>query len=240
MTLASSQFRVVTVQAIAFVASAPAGVQAVQLALLSALRDDLEPESVELRTLAQLPTGIPFLSARSRDGAIAYDVSMSTISARWRADATAATLSLEEAMETCAAGVVRCAEAMGVTVGRVAAVVQRVVERDHPGIELSRIFCKQEWLDGTLNRPEGFELHAHKQFEFGDGFRVNSWMRIRTGGLQAEDGSQKSIVHVEQDQNTLAERLEADTYDGARMLQFFAHVVSELDGVVALYFPEPV
>lgn len=122
---------------------------------------------------------------------------------------------------------------MQVTARRVAAVVTRYGAQADPGLFLARHFCQDRWHQAPLNRPESFELHAHKSYEH-KGFTVNSWFRAKSG-LMTEPAASTKVVLAEQDLNTVPrEKALSDDEISA----FFAVCPAELDHVLALYFPE--
>ena len=98
---------------------------------------------------------------------------------------------------------------------------------------LAKHFCRDEWLKSPLNRPETFELHAHKQFALFDKVMVNSWVRNKTGTLV---GTDEAVVLVEQDLNTREEDNERD-YSASDLDHFFEAAVRELDVMLGLYYP---
>jgi hypothetical protein len=120
-------------------------------------------------------------------------------------------------------------------VGRLAAAVKRYARHETPGLFLARHFCKEEWSDKPLNRPEGLELHAHKKYELSL-FSVNSWVRSKTGQLQEED-TRIPIVLVEQDINTLAEDSDKKSFASEEIKEFFSIVLQEFDNILQLYYP---
>jgi hypothetical protein len=109
---------------------------------------------------------------------------------------------------------------------------------EKPGLFLARHFCKDRWDKAPLNRPENFELHAHKKFTLASGFEVNSWARSKTGKLSG-DGDEKLIVLFEQDLNTLAEEASTRNFCEAEIKKFFGAVATELDSILGLYYPRP-
>jgi hypothetical protein len=129
-------------------------------------------------------------------------------------------------------------ERLGVRIGRVAAIVKRAAASTDPGVQLARHFCAPRWHAAPLNRPEGFELHAHKKFSAAGLPEVNSWMRIKTGAIVRDGAPQRAVV-VEQDINTLAEMLGVASFDDKALLSFYGAMPNELDTVLALYFPDP-
>jgi hypothetical protein len=73
--------------------------------------------------------------------------------------------SLEEFFDEASKTLTQYAEYLGARVGRLATVVSRHARHPSPGMFLSRHFCKAEILQGPLNRPESFELHARKAYK---------------------------------------------------------------------------
>lgn len=132
-------------------------------------------------------------------------------------------------------------------VGRLAYVLVRAAPAENPGYTLSRHFCDPKWLidSGPLNRPSGFELHAHKRFpihgQVGD-YQVNSWVRCKTGLVQRGVGNEGVVgtqaIIVEQDFNTLAEEMASTSYSMESIADFFRTVPDEFDLVLRRYFPE--
>lgn len=120
-------------------------------------------------------------------------------------------------------------------VGRIAAILHRIVEVPQPALALARHFCKEKWItDGPLNRPENFELHAHKTFTTQFGVIVNSWVRNKSATL----ATGTTIVHVEQDMNTHQEVQETKDFGPSEVRTFFTQITNELDRTLALYYPE--
>ena len=117
-------------------------------------------------------------------------------------------------------------------IDRLAAVITRYAVQDSPGRFLARHFCKDRWLEAPFNRPESFELHAHKRFTLG-AQKVNSWVRNKTGTLKSEE--QRTIVVVEQDINTPGE--ESNEFSDVDISRFFTALSAEFDGILRLYYP---
>ena len=120
-------------------------------------------------------------------------------------------------------------------VGRLALVINRFARAESPARLLAEHFCKPEWLVAPFNRPENFELHSHKRFSLGDEFQVNSWVRCKTASER--DGGHPVVV-CEQDLNTLQEDTNEASFSAEQMHAFFRHAASEMNAILALYFPE--
>ncbi len=119
--------------------------------------------------------------------------------------------------------------------GRLGMVVVRQASVERPGDILSRQYCRDEWLRTAMNRPEGFELHAHKTFDLMPGVSVNSWIRVRTGKSRGD--AYDSIV-TEQDINTLVEELQTRQFSGEQTSQIAEAAANQFDVILQLYFPQ--
>jgi len=121
-------------------------------------------------------------------------------------------------------------------IGRVSGLTTRFSEHETPGLFLARHFCKERWDTAPFNRPENFELHAHKKFLMAGEFQVNSWVRSKTG-LLTDQAAQKPIVLVEQDMNTLAEAVADKNFQEQEVSRFLAAAAAEVDVILRLYYP---
>jgi hypothetical protein len=126
---------------------------------------------------------------------------------------------------------------LGTRVGRAAGLATRFCEHETPGVFLARHFCQERWEKQPLDRPENFELHAHKKFVLAKEFQVNSWARNKTG-LLAGEPAQKPIVLFEQDINTLAETAADKSFQKDEIIRFLAAVTVESDAILRLYYPD--
>jgi hypothetical protein len=127
-------------------------------------------------------------------------------------------------------------EAVDCRIGRLAALRTIYANHDDPGFFLSRHFCKDIWDEAPLNRPENFELHAHKVFSLSDKFTVNSWARSKTGNL-IEDKKKSRIILFEQDLNTLADEAKEKSFNFEDIALFFNQIIPELDNILNQYYP---
>ncbi len=116
------------------------------------------------------------------------------------------------------------------------ALATRFSPHETPGLFLARHFCQNRWDKAPLNRPENFELHAHKRFTLANGFTVNSWARSKTGRVSG-DGDEKLVVLFEQDLNTIGEEAPERDFSEAEVKKFFGASATELDSILRLYYP---
>lgn len=118
---------------------------------------------------------------------------------------------------------------------RLAAVIGRFAPIENPGKVIAEHFCKQVWLEGPLNRPESFEFHAHKRYTYAKKFKVNSWVRIKTGRILSNSSP---AVIIEQDINTLVEEMEKRKFTSQEIIKFFNAAATEFDQILELYLGE--
>ena len=126
---------------------------------------------------------------------------------------------------------------IGAGCGRMAAVINRFCYNDNPGLEIAKHFCKGPFMEKPFDRPNSFELHAHKKYPFLSSFEINSWVRIKSGRVKPKNGTPRAIVLAEQDINTLAELMDSKIYSEEEISKFFANVIGEFDKILKLYFP---
>lgn len=199
-------------------------------------RFDADP--VVLPSQEAMPREIPRVILHSRSGTWRCEIASARINLFWRGSA------VEVSVPTLTGFYKRAIELLNeysnfldCRIGRLAAVINRFAKHDSPGLFLANHFCKRNWLRKALNRPENYELHAHKRFLLAETFEVNSWVRSKTGTFSSTSGHEK-IVLVEQDLNTLAEQVPEASFTQEEIEDFFESVVSEFDVILRLYYPE--
>jgi hypothetical protein len=189
-----------------------------------------------------LPREIPKIILSSTSGTWRCEIASARINLFWRRTKTvtiALTPSAAAFYSDAASLLNEYSAVVKARVGRMAAVVNRYASHPEPGIFLAGHFCQDRWLKAPLNRPEHFELHAHKRFMMAGQFTVNSWVRNKTGRMDVE-GSPTPIVLVEQDINTIPEDSERRSFESGEITRFFEATAREIDVVLALYYPTPV
>lgn len=120
--------------------------------------------------------------------------------------------------------------------GRLAVVRISYAISENPGLFLARHFCKEIWEAAPLNRPENFELHAHKLYNFANTYNINSWLRSKSGNL-IDGKAIKRIILVEQDINTLEEEAKSKSYSIEEIENFYTSIIPEFDKILAQYYP---
>jgi hypothetical protein len=195
-----------------------------------------DADPVVLPNTDELPPEVPRIILSSRDGQHRMQASAVRFDVFRRALPEHPGPTLTEALSTCLPIISSYVKATNAVVERLAVVLKRIAPVDEPAKLLARHFCKEQWLQGPLNRPQQFELHAHKVFEVPGSVKVNSWFRIKTAILKLPQPSPGILV--EQDFNTLKE--EAHECKQEEIENFFRSVIPAFDEVLELYFPNAV
>jgi len=119
--------------------------------------------------------------------------------------------------------------------GRLAAVLIRYVQKENPGIFLSRYFLKEKWIKAPFNRPQSFEIHSHKRYIYKGKYNINSWVRCKTGYV--EKIPKEPIILIEQDINTFPEEMTTKEFSYEEIKDFYSTLAEEFDSILSLYFP---
>lgn len=235
----AEEFSTVGVQATLFTPGASVVPNEVAKRLIGgAWVDHFDGDPVMLPSDPGIPREIPKVILRDKRGIWHAEIADARVSIKWRwGELSTAPDDLEAVFRQSAARLEEYRSAFSPRVGRLAAVTQRFVLNDAPGLTLASHFCREEQREGPLNRPENFELHAHKVFTFAD-FTVNSWVRNKTARISSA-GSKRHGILVEQDLNTLAEQATSRDFEVDEVTRFFSTVGQELRSILALYYPQP-
>jgi hypothetical protein len=184
---------------------------------------------------AAWPIEVPRLILQSQSGSYRAQIGPARLDIVWSAQESTSALSLRPHLEWVRAIIDAYRQATNAIVGRLACVMKRASPSENAGSELATHFCKDTWLQGPLNRPEDFQLHAHKRFVMARTYTVNSWVRCISARIGTVD-QQRSIL-VEHDLNTLAEELENREFSPEESNRFFESCLGEFDHIFSLYFP---
>jgi hypothetical protein len=189
-------------------------------------------------TLIPLPDGVPKefpkIILESRNKEWRCEVASARISLFWRRPKSDTEgIGVSDFYRTAIPMLARYREFVASPVRRLAALVNRYALTDDPGQYLARHFCQERWLNAPFNRPENFELHAHKLFKLTEDLSVNSWVRNKTAKLV---DTNQPIVLVEQDLNTPEAQAECE-FSEAGIGHFFEAASIEFDTILNLYYP---
>jgi hypothetical protein len=195
--------------------------------------DIYNAQVVSLPLPPEAPLEVPSVIMSSEDGSLKMEIARSRINLFWQSQGNQPP-SVREITRQFVQRLVFLFRSDGVPIGRLGLVIVRAATVEAPAIALARHYFRDEWLKAPLNRPENLEIHAHKTYEMRPGFRVNSWVRVRTGKRVVTGAG---VIAVEQDLNTLEEERATRGFDASSVRRFFSAAASESDSILRLYFP---
>lgn len=229
----ASDFKVASCQATLFTPEADVSSARFMTRILPSWANRFDGDPMTFPLPEGIPKEVPKMILQSRTQEWRCEIASGRINLFWRRPSPdRGEMGLQEFYRTIVPLLIEYREFVDSPIRRVAAVVNRYVPQDTPGRYLARHFCRDQWLTAPLNRPENFELHAHKVFNLTDQFAVNSWVRNKTGKLT---GTDRPIVVVEQDLNTLAEDMR--DFSSQDIRTFFDAASIEFDTILQLYYP---
>ncbi len=197
---------------------------------------DDEPQTIP--PLPALPREVPRVTLQSQSREWKCEIASGRINLHWQLrEDTTERIGLETFFSRASSLLLRYQGFTRDRIGRLSALVTRLAEQERPGLFLARHFCQERWEAAPLNRPEGFELSAHKVFLMGNSFKVNSWARNKTG-MRTAKGVSKPIIVFEQDINSLVPESETRDFTADEIKNFFELATTELDFILGLYYPE--
>ncbi len=238
--LTASSFELASCQATVFTPDGDLAVSKVMKDLYPSLATRFDGDPTILPPIPEgAPPEIPRIILESTSREWRCEFSPARVNVYWRrTNFTKACVALGDFFQTAVEILLQYAAVLSPRIARLAALTTRFSPHEKPGLLLARHFCQDRWDEAPLNRPENFELHAHKRFMLASDFMVNSWARSKTGKLSG-DGDEKLIVLFEQDLNTLAEEASKKRFGEEDIKKFFIAAAPELDSILRLYYPEP-
>lgn len=236
--LTADGFQLASCQATIFTPAGDLAVSKVMKDLYPSLATVFDGEPMILPPVPEgAPTEIPRIILESTSHEWRCEFAPARVNIYWRrAKSTQTCVALGDFFQHAVEILLQYAAQLSPRIARLAALASRFSVHDNPGLLLARHFCKDRWDKAPLNRPESFELHAHKRFTLASDLTINSWARSKTGKISG-DGDDKPIVLFEQDLNTLTEEAPAKGFSEAEMRMFFSAVTRELDSILELYYP---
>ncbi len=131
-------------------------------------------------------------------------------------------------------------EALDLKVQRLGYVTERLIVEDNAISYVLERFCKdnQTQKGRPFYNTKRFEIHSLKSYGW-DGFRVNSWVRIKSFPIRIKGQEKKIVLLVENDLNTLPynEDPGAD-FSATEISKYFNSIPNHLDQILRLYFSE--
>lgn len=242
MALQASNFEVVQAQAVIFTPGLHFDAQAVLASFVPRWVHTFNGAIVQLPAPPEAPPDLPRVIAKSMDSLRQANFSPARLDLFWLKQGPQTPFDPAGFTDLCCRLFNDYRRFSEATVGRLACVLTRVAAQENPAVALAQHFCQDRWLQGPLNRPAEFEIHAQKQFALAGRFTVNSWFRCRTASLQRTLGAQalsEPVVAVEQDFNTPAEDLlHGGSFEMSEIEAFFPAALTEQNKVLEMYFPE--
>ena len=229
----ASDFVLASCQASLFTPEAEVSSSRITSRLLPAWSDRFDGDPTVLPLPDGVPKEVPKVILQSKSNEWSTELASGRANFRWRHVPGTNVEGFSRVFEQLIPLLIEYRDFVDSRIGRLAAVATRFVPQENPGSYLASHFCREEWFRAPFNRPDGFELHAHKRYTLAD-FEVNSWVRNKTGHLSKGQRS-APIVVIEQDLNTLAE--EQHDFDDGRIRQFYETAATELDVILRLYYP---
>ena len=199
--------------------------------------DHFNADPITLPSMEGMPKEIPRIILQDKKNMWRCEFASARVNYFWRKSPDEVPVTLEEFFGHAQKMLLGYKDHQNARVGRLAAVLSRYTIHPSPGIFLATHFCKESWLEAPLNRPESFELHAHKKFNLDDKFIVNSWVRNKTGTLTQKE-SIDPIILVEQDINTPPEEIGNKDFSNEEISDFFKCAIAEIENILKLYYPE--
>jgi hypothetical protein len=179
-----------------------------------------------------LPPEIPRVLLASKAGTWQGQIGPLRCDLIWRGSGSKNSAQVASVLSEASGWLFKYLDVTGAKALRAAVVLTRFAECERPGLMLARHFCQERWYQQPLNRPQSFELHAHKSYRLGE-TDVNSWFRAKSGQFEV-DGQNAPIVIAEQDVNTLPRETPLGQAEASA---FFLACPQELDHILSLYFP---
>jgi hypothetical protein len=235
--ITSDSFALVVAQAIGFTPEEGLSVPRFVKHLLPKWGSQFDGAPVILPPVEGLPAEVPRITLKSNNGGQQCEVAAGRVGFTFRPSREhGSTMPLDTFFSDSAKKILEYSGTMETRVARLAAILHWKTAVERPGYFLADHFCKKDWMTAPFNRPEAFEIHAHKRFKMGE-FFVNSWVRCKSA-IASSASEMQPIVLVEQDINTLAEEIPSKVFTKTETEAFFAKVSTEARSILNLYFPK--
>lgn len=232
-----SKFRTVSIQTTAFTQDIalfqPANVLA---KMLGKYANRFDGNVIAPSFPSDVPLEVPRVSLESKDGKYKFQVGPSRIDSIWSCINEEGQAVVADTLEML---MYFLEEQPTIKIGRLAFVINRIVDDPHPAKLLIDRFCNEGVKSLPLKNSENFEIHNHKVYSPSDlGIKINSWVRCKAVTLALPQP--KKAVLVEQDINSLPEEISSNAFSESEIVTFFKFAVAETDNILKLYFPDGV
>ncbi len=234
MSLTFKDFSLVAVQVVAFLEDRTVTSARIMTCVLKQFAEQFDGEPQAFPLPPDVPADIPRIILKSEQPGYVFQAGPARISCSWSAQPEK-NLAISEAMAGCDSVIVHCLKELQPQINRLALVVNRAAEAEHPAQTLVERFCSKESQIEPFNRSSTFEIHNHKQFNATElELAVNSWVRCRTGILLGPD---RPAVLVEQDLNTVLTPDSQPLFDFETAGRFYNSMAHEAEQILSKYFP---
>lgn len=233
-SLTVKDFSLVAVQVVAFLADRTVTASRIMTCVLKEYAEQFDGEPQALPLPPDVPADVPRVILKSDEPGYVFQAGPARISCSWAAQ-PGQSVALSDAMAGCAPVIVHCLKELQPQINRLALVINRAAEAEHPAQMLVERFCSKESQIEPFNRSSTFEIHNHKQFNANElQLAVNSWVRCRTGILIGPD---RPAVLVEQDLNTVLTPDSQPQFDSETAARFYNSMAQEAEQILCKYFP---
>jgi len=195
-----------------------------------------DPEVLPVPPETGLPPEIPRVVLQKKDGSARLEVAPSRLNLHQRITDNANGGLIAQCYQDSISLFSDFLNEMNCFIWRLAAVKASYAAADNPGLFLAKHFCRDQWNEKPLNDPTNFEMHSHKRYVFRGRFKVNSWVRSKTG-RKVEKSKKSPIILVEQDINTLTEDMGSVQFGHDDIGEFFSTIDDEFLNILSLYYP---
>jgi len=237
MSLVIGDFDVATIQATIFTPGLSFSHARVLAFILSDWGDVFNGEPVSLPSPGEeIPIQIPRIIIPSADNKYKIEAAPARLNIFWLRSKKEDDVSVNE-FYNMVPGIFKGYRSLtGAQVGRIAAVLARLINSDNPANIISNKFCRTELKESIFKKAESFELHCHKKYKLCNKYNVNSWVRCKTGLFGPRENNQKALI-VEQDINTLNEELNKLNFTDSEITTFYNIIIDEMNSIFSKYFP---
>lgn len=230
-----SDFSLGSCQATVFTPDEEISVNKLMRDLFPSWANRFDAEPVVLPSVDGFPRDVPRLILENKSREWRCEIASARVNLFWRSQETAG-VSIDEFAAVASSVLSGYMDFSQSRIGRIGFLRSVYAEHPEPGIFLARHFCQEQWQIAPFNRPENFELHAHKRFSLAGRWLVNSWVRNKSGRITRNEVERPAVL-VDQDLNTLADDAQGRSFSASEVSDFLASSATEFTSILRLYYP---
>jgi len=235
--LSYQDFDTVGLQAVVFTPDIELSVSKILISVYPEISELFDGEPITLPHSTEIPNEIPRIILKNKAGNLKLEIAPIRINFLWKKTDNNEHIQIDKFFELIIEVFNKYLTLTKYKVGRLALVLTRTARHEKPGLFLATHFCKEELMKAPFDRPENFELHGHKKFKLSKKYDVNSWVRNKTGQLIIEN-DKSPVVLIEQDINTLSEKMNNSDFNQEDIKSFFSDAQIESAKILKLYYPK--